>query len=81
MRSSSTPCTIKTGAAKLFVAHVKHATPYKAYLRLLNREDFKIADTFLDQENVLIFDFQNHPVKLPLDDAVRGSVARFLADQ
>ena len=55
---------IKTGAAKLFVAHKSHAIKYKAYLRLLNREDYKISDTFLGQENVMIFDFQNKPETL-----------------
>lgn len=72
---------IKTGAAKLFVAHKSRAMIYKAYLRLLNRDDFKIADTFLGEENVLIFDFQSHPVKQPLDSRVRLSVARFLEQQ
>ena len=71
---------IKTGAAKLFVAHKSHAIKYKAYLRLLNREDYKISDTFLGQENVMIFDFQSKPKKYRIDDTVRQSVANFLKE-
>ena len=44
-------------------------------------DDFKLADDFLGHENVLVFDFQDHPVKHPLDDSVRQSVANFLEEQ
>jgi hypothetical protein len=68
-----------TGAAKLFVARAEYAMRYRAYLRLLHRSDFKLAAPFLGHENVPIFDFQAVPTKHPLDDSVRGAVARFFA--
>lgn len=67
-----------TGAAKLFVANVARARFYKAYLRLLHRDDFKLATPFLGFDDVLVFDFADKPTKHPLDDAVRRAVNEFL---
>jgi hypothetical protein len=67
-----------TGGAKLLLARPQFAHVYKAYLRLLNRDNFRHAVPFLGFENVLVFDFQGAPVRHPLDDAVRAAVARFM---
>lgn len=71
---------ITTGAAKLIAARREYAMVYKAYLRLLNRENYKLADNFIGRENVLIFDFQDIPVKHQVDNVVRKAVANFLAE-
>ncbi len=71
---------LETGAAKLFVATTSRARFYKAYLRLLNRGDFKLATPFLGFEDVLVFDFVDKPSKYPLDDAVRRAVSDFLVE-
>ena len=70
-----------TGGAKLLLARAQFANVYKAYLRLLNRENFRHAVPFLGFENVLVFDFQGAPVRHPLDDAVRAAVARFMSEE
>jgi len=67
-----------TGGAKLLLARPQFAPVYKAYLRLLNRDNFRHAVPFLGFENVLVFDFQGAPVRHPLDAAVRAAVARFM---
>jgi hypothetical protein len=72
---------VKTGAAKLFVAHKNYVTRYKAYLRLLNREDYKISTAFLGYEDIMIFDFQTGPKKHPLDNSVRQAVSKYIAEQ
>jgi hypothetical protein len=69
-----------TGGAKLLLARPEFAAAYKAYLRLLGRDNFRHAVPFLGFENVLVFDFQGPPVRHILDDAVRAAVARFLTE-
>ncbi len=69
---------LETGASKLLVATRARARLYKAYLSLLNREDFKLAAPYLGFEDVLIFHFPDKPSRFPLDDAVRRAVAEFM---
>ena len=72
---------LKSGAAKLLLTRPPFAATYKAYLRLLNRDNFLHAVPFLGFDLVPVFDFQDAPVKYPLDDAVRGAVARYMAEE
>jgi hypothetical protein len=71
---------VQTGSTKLVLADAKFANRYRAYLQLLNRENYSHTDEFLGFPHVLIFDFKDPPARHTLDDDVRSAVTEFLKE-
>lgn len=68
---------IMSGASKLIVVHESQIANYRAYLRVLNRPNFRTVRTFLG-EPVMIFDYLGKVGRVDINAESRSAISQIL---